>query len=1072
MEPRTLFPGLGDAVARRTILRPSDNPTESWSDVARRVADGNASLHPTGAADRARLEEFTAAAALLWSGRHLQHGDGRQASRPMTIYTNCSTAPTSFLLKLLLLSGSGVGRSYDDDLMLVDWSKLPKLRLVLSADHPDYGSACAMLDSSVAHESKVADTRTIVVGDSREGWAKLVEILETAAFEGTHADESWAVDFSQVREKGKPIGGMQERPASGPVPLMQAISNVAVALSSDPAMARWEQTMRVDHELAAVVAVGGARRAARMATKWWGDPDIFKFIDIKQTGGLWSANNSVAVDADFWSQAAKMHTRAYQVFNRVIEAQYQHGSGEPGFVNVGVLDRDHDSDTASFLSSYVDAEYIDAAVYSIDSPTRDLMTQIKNAAIDKQYRYIVNPCAEVKLSVMGGFCVHPDTRLLHRTGYDRISELVGRSVDVWNGVRWSTVEPRQTRAWSDFVRVALSDGSYLDCTPDHVFSVRHRRQSPTYYRVNAANLRPGQIVEEFEVTDPVAGTVVENAYTLGFFVGDGSVSYSEERGTYRDSLSLFGIKIDLPLDVRGGVVTRRTEYAVDQKKTFVNAGIETLVELKESTLPEWVFQMSRDSTLQFLAGWLDADGVKSDSLGWVRGDTGKEDVARAMQLLSRRAGLKGVSVHQWASAGDETNYGVRSTDMWGVHFPRSAVNALPLNRVVPDCTKPPRNGPRQQRVVSVTSLTEQGPAYCFTETDRQMGVFNNVLTYQCVIGDLAPVNTDTLDQVRESARLMTRALIRVNTMPSPYRLEVERTNRIGVGITGIHEFAAKYFDLDFSQLVGDYAALTKLGVATELMNARVMSEISALDERLHGLVSWPFWRFLTELRLIVSDEADRYSAELGINAPQTRTTQKPAGTNSKLFGLTEGAHLPAMTYYLRWVQFMASDPLVDDYERKGYPVRRVIEKADGTIAYPGMSIVGFPTKLPFSDMLPEGRIFNATDASPEDQFRWLELLEHTWIGYNGNQISFSLKYNTSEYTMQEYGDLMLTWLPRVRCCSVMPADDWRKTAALYGYVPEQPISATTYSELTAQIQATQEIIDMVTLQCASGACPI
>ena len=38
-------------------------------------------------------------------------------------------------------------------------------------------------------------------------------------------------------------------------------------------------------------------------------------------------------------------------------------------------------------------------------------------------------------------------------------------------------------------------------------------------------------------------------------------------------------------------------------------------------------------------------------------------------------------------------------------------------------------------------------------------------------------------------------------------------------------------------------------------------------------------------------------------APMTVTTVKPAGTTSKLFGLTEGAHLPARRQYLRWVQF-------------------------------------------------------------------------------------------------------------------------------------------------------------------------
>ena len=41
----------------------------------------------------------------------------------------------------------------------------------------------------------------------------------------------------------------------------------------------------------------------------------------------------------------------------------------------------------------------------------------------------------------------------------------------------------------------------------------------------------------------------------------------------------------------------------------------------------------------------------------------------------------------------------------------------------------------------------------------------------------------------------------------------------------------------------------------------------------------------------------------GVNVPHTNTTIKPSGTVSKLFALTEGAHLPSMREYIRWVQY-------------------------------------------------------------------------------------------------------------------------------------------------------------------------
>src|SRR5690606_12353097 len=122
------------------------------------------------------------------------------------------------------------------------------------------------------------------------------------------------------RPYGSPIGGMQNRPASGPGPLMDAIREIANLRGQD--LEPWEAAMIADHYLAACVVVGGARRAARIAVMHWKDRSIFKFIDFKRpvefigksreeveamraTGQYfesryWSSNNSVAVDQEFY----------------------------------------------------------------------------------------------------------------------------------------------------------------------------------------------------------------------------------------------------------------------------------------------------------------------------------------------------------------------------------------------------------------------------------------------------------------------------------------------------------------------------------------------------------------------------------------------------------------------------------------------------------------------------------------------------------------------------------------------------------------------------------------------------
>ena len=112
------------AVAKRTILRDD----ETWGDVADRVAMGNVALvEPFNLMEAAELRQAIADGVVLMSGRHLQHGDKTQPGRNLEVFTNCSTAAFSYSLFYLLLNGSGVGRSYDDDLMIVDWARGPRV---------------------------------------------------------------------------------------------------------------------------------------------------------------------------------------------------------------------------------------------------------------------------------------------------------------------------------------------------------------------------------------------------------------------------------------------------------------------------------------------------------------------------------------------------------------------------------------------------------------------------------------------------------------------------------------------------------------------------------------------------------------------------------------------------------------------------------------------------------------------------------------------------------------------------------------------------------------------------------
>lgn len=720
---------------------------ETWADVAERVSKGNSLLDPRG--PEAQEEEFHAMnhhirqASLLMSGRHLQHGDETQPTRNQEVFTNCSTSALSFLTFYLLLNGSGVGRAYDDDMMLVDWNYAPITIPVIGYNHQDVqsGEIVAQDAATIEHFYNNRKIERFVVPDTREGWTKAVEKMERMTFKKTERDTVLILDFSDVRPRGAPIGGMQNRPASGPGALMKAIENLAKL--RDSGMEPWRAAMYADHYLAECVLVGGARRAARMATKFWKDPTVLGFIGVKTGGFLWSSNNSVTVTQEFWDAVKKveeltdemqipptelhanglitdLELHAVTVFEAVCSHSYFDGTGEPGLINTDKLTWRNDG-----IEVLLDGNFAESKKLKLDPETLELSAALAAAFEKSESKTITNPCGEIVLGKLGGYCVIADV-----------------------------------------------------------------------------------------------------------------VPYHSVKGS-------------------------------------------------KNTLEE--------------------------------------------------------------------------------------------------------------------------------------------------------IDNDAED----AFRVATRSLIRTNLMDCLYHKEVQRTNRIGVGITGLHEYAWARFKYGWKQLV---------------------------DEE----QSKDFWLMMARFKRAVQNEAESYSKLLGVTVPHTNTTMKPAGTTSKLFGLTEGAHLASMKEYLRWVQFRNDDPLVDDYIARGYPVRKLR-------TYSGTTIVGFPTRPEICTLGMGKHLITAAEATPEEQYQYLRLLEKYWIigveedgvtplEDRGNQVSYTLKYKPSIVDYAEFRRTILEGQSSVRCCSVMPQVD----GTAYEYQPEEPVNTHEYEMILKAINdiGAQEDIGLEHVDCGGGACPI
>jgi hypothetical protein len=304
-------------------------------------------------------------------------------------------------------------------MMIMDWANMPIVVPVIDYHHQDVqsGEILAPDERSVRHLYAGRTIRYFRVPDSREGWAKAIEQMETLAFR-KQREHVLILDFSDVRPRGAPIAGMQNRPASGPGALMTAIRNIAAL--RDAGMAPWRSAMYADHYAAECVLVGGARRAARMATKYWKDKTVIDFIQVKRGGFLWSSNNSVTVDQEFWDRVrgdgiTELDAHAKLVFEMICEAAYHDGTGEPGLINVDRLTWNKEGIEVLF-----DGNFAESAKYKLDTETLELTAALAKAFANGETSVITNPCGEIVLGKLGGYCVIADVVPYHAGVISRV----------------------------------------------------------------------------------------------------------------------------------------------------------------------------------------------------------------------------------------------------------------------------------------------------------------------------------------------------------------------------------------------------------------------------------------------------------------------------------------------------------------------------------------------------------------------------------------------------------------------------------------------------------------------------
>jgi intein/homing endonuclease len=422
---------------------------------------------------------------------------------------------------------------------------------------------------------------------------------------------------------------------------------------------------------------------------------------------------------------------------------------------------------------------------------------------------IIGQCMEQSLESYE-LCVSGDTKLQLRDGIRRIDAVVGKIVEVWNGDSWSKVTPRVTGSDRELYRVHFSDGSYLDATGNHGWSVRPVGKR-VYRRVGTLQLQPGDRVLGFSL-GRVAGNKVSNAFEMGYATGDGDLV---NRPRYTRPMAVAcGQKAKLKtLDMGGRWYKPQNKDGYGDPYNRINLRdcmtSDQLRELRDKNagLPAWVMAFDRESILEFIAGWIESDGCvcKQANTHSYR-IYGLEAKIRDAQLLLRRAGINHASVNFYHPAGQVTNKGVRQNDLWYIQIPSFECGEIPTrvkratkigSRIKPN----PRYSNRgidvaqKQYVVAVEKLPGLHTTYCFDEPDNHMGVFGNVITYQCNLVETFPSNHDDANDYMRTLKFAYLYAKTVTLLPTHNRRTNQvtlRNRRIGLSQSGIVEAFAKF----------------------------------------------------------------------------------------------------------------------------------------------------------------------------------------------------------------------------------------------------------------------------------------
>jgi intein/homing endonuclease len=606
--------------------RKPDGSREDYTEAITRVVNNLADIGGFSGEQRELCLEMGLKQHTFPSGRAMWVAGTEWAAKPENFYGyyNCQSSfvddPSVFgLLMELAMCGTGTGAVLEAEAV----DKLPpvanKLNVIGYAENP--GTEGGREDTEISYD-EVGKCYNVTVGDSRQGWVDAYQGLIGLAM-NEHASTGPGrtidvfLDLMEVRGPGEVLKGFGG--VANPIRLRKTLENAAALLgkAAGRKLTPLECCLLIDEAASAVVA-GNIRRSAGMRQFSEHDTEASeaKLHLYKQDDeGNWSVDPEREVLRMANHTRTWHHKPTYGEILTAVTSQFKSGEGAIQYVPEAVARANADLLDTSEKKKHFIRLYCETGKTAAHGHLRLLAKKAglpynEKIIHHRMHRYGLNPCFA------------PGTMVLTKGGHFPIESLVGRKVEIFDGVQWVEVDNfRVTGTNQPVVRVELHSGIGYTVTPYHSFILEDDT------RVEARDLVPGMRLKSTEKriqgTEHVAG-----AYLKGFLIGDGTYDKNQLKPScqiYEPKKACVNRLIASQWEIgvkryaaRNGAVTGE-RLGLSEAGYLLNLGkslqedILPWVSVYKKEFPKEVYNWTRQCQLNFVAGLFDADGNVMDS---------------------------------------------------------------------------------------------------------------------------------------------------------------------------------------------------------------------------------------------------------------------------------------------------------------------------------------------------------------------------------------------------------------------------------------------------------------------------